>query len=95
MDTDASDSTLTKRCAKCMSPIPEPDWVVNKVMAYCSDCATLLHLGESKESRMFNDPKGAFPVSPRFPGDPPLPLEALPLDGEPIPVEEDIRELDP
>ena len=63
MDRDSADFTLAKRCAKCMSPIPEPDWVVNKVMAYCADCATLLHLGESKESRMFNDPKGALPVS--------------------------------
>lgn len=90
MDTDAADSILTKRCAKCMAPIPEPDWVVNKVMAYCSDCAALLHLGESKESRMFNDPKGALPVSGPLPGDPPLPL-----DGEPLPVEEDMPELEP
>jgi hypothetical protein len=88
MDTDAADSVLPKRCAKCMSPIPEPDWVVNKVMAYCSDCAALLHLGESKESRMFNDPKGAFPASRPLPGDPPI-------DGEPLPVEEDITESEP
>lgn len=24
-------------------------------MAYCPDCSTLLHLGESKESRLFKD----------------------------------------
>jgi hypothetical protein len=88
MDIEAADSTLSKRCAKCMIPISEPDWVVNKVMAYCADCATLLHLGESKESRMFNDPKGSLPVSRLPPGEPGMP------PGE-SPVEEDIPELDP
>jgi hypothetical protein len=88
MDIDSADSTLTKRCAKCMSPIAEPDWVVNKVMAYCADCATLLHLGESKESRMFNDPKGALPVSR-------LPSEEPPVPPDEIPLEEDIPELEP
>jgi hypothetical protein len=29
--------------------------VVNKDMAYCGDCSSLLHLGESKESRLFRD----------------------------------------
>ena len=90
MDIDSADFTLAKRCAKCMSPIAEPDWVVNKVMAYCAECATLLHLGESKESRMFNDPKGALPVSElpaREPGAPP--------DEPPILLEEDILESDP
>ena len=44
-----------KRCAKCLAPMTDPDWVVNKEMAYCADCASLLHLGESRESRMFNN----------------------------------------
>ena len=30
------------------------EFVVNKDMAYCGACAVLLHLGESKESRLFN-----------------------------------------
>jgi hypothetical protein len=44
-----------KRCAKCLTVMAAPDWVVNKEMAYCAECAALLHLGESKESRMFSD----------------------------------------
>lgn len=44
-----------KRCAKCLAPMTDPDWIVNKDMAYCIDCAALLHLGESKESRLFSD----------------------------------------
>ncbi len=43
------------RCAKCLEPMPAPDYVVNKSMAYCEDCSRILHLGESKESRMFSD----------------------------------------
>ena len=42
------------------------EYVVNKDMAYCMDCATLLHLGESKESRMFSD----FQDSPEVEGAP-------------------------
>ncbi len=53
MENVSTDSPA-KRCAKCLAPMTDPDWVVNKEMAYCSDCAALLHLGESKESRMFN-----------------------------------------
>lgn len=60
-----------KRCAKCLVPMSEPDWVVNKDMAYCIDCASLLHLGESKESRMFSDMHD--PVSKGGPG--PVPGE--------------------
>lgn len=29
--------------------------MVNKDMAYCDECAAILHLGESRESRMFRD----------------------------------------
>jgi hypothetical protein len=53
-----------KRCAKCLAPMSHPDWVVNKDMAYCLDCAHLLHLGESKESRMFSDMKDQPPGLP-------------------------------
>lgn len=64
METSSQDHP-SKRCAKCLTPMPNPDWVVNKEMAYCSDCADLLHLGESKESRLFNDPQGQPEGSPR------------------------------
>jgi|GEM_PF-3278639 len=50
-----------KRCAKCLTPMSSPDWVVNKDMAYCIECAALLHLGESKESRMFSDMRDPVP----------------------------------
>ncbi len=42
-------------CIKCLVRLNGGEYVVNKDMAYCMDCATLLHLGESKESRMFRD----------------------------------------
>lgn len=38
--------------------------MVNKDMAYCDECAAILHLGESRESRMFrnfHDQDGANP----------------------------------
>jgi hypothetical protein len=94
MDTEAADSVLSKRCAKCTAPISEPDWVVNKVMAYCADCATLLHLGESKESRMFNDPKGGLPVS-TLPPEPPAGIADEIQTADEIPLEEDMPESDP
>ena len=67
-----------KRCAKCSAPMTDPDWVVNKEMAYCSDCASLLHLGESRESRMFNNGE-------------PVPGMVAPgtLSSLPMPVEEE------
>ena len=39
--------------------------MVNKDMAYCADCAVLLHLGESKESRLFKDFQGIEGEAPR------------------------------
>lgn len=42
-------------CIKCLARLNGGEYAVNKDMAYCMDCATLLHLGESKESRMFRD----------------------------------------
>jgi hypothetical protein len=75
MEPNAPDH-LSKRCAKCLAAMPNPDWIVNKDMAYCSDCAALLHLGESKESRMFND------MQEKEPG--------RPTDGIPLPVPEDL-----
>ncbi|MDQ3001961.1 MAG: hypothetical protein M3Y08_11965 [Fibrobacterota bacterium] len=66
-----SQDHLSKRCAKCLTPMHDPDWVVNKDMAYCNDCANLLHLGESKESRLFNDMQGQHPGV--------LPAEAMPF----------------
>jgi hypothetical protein len=44
-----------KKCVKCLGPISDEEFVVNKYMAYCAECAKLLHLGESKESRMLSD----------------------------------------
>jgi hypothetical protein len=73
-----SQEQVSKRCVKCLTPMHDPDWVVNKDMAYCSDCANLLHLGESKESRLFNDVPGQQPGA--------LPPDAIPV---PIPDEED------
>jgi hypothetical protein len=70
MDANGHDLP-SRRCAKCLMPMPDPDWVVNKVMAYCADCAALLHLGESKESRAFNDSTGG-PIGPG-PDSPPRP----------------------
>jgi hypothetical protein len=46
---------VRNRCAKCLGLLEAGEYVVNKDMAYCGDCAALLHLGESKESRMFRD----------------------------------------
>jgi hypothetical protein len=58
-----------KRCAKCLMPMSDPDWIVNKDMAYCMDCANLLHLGESKESRMFSDMHDPLPEGGPEPAD--------------------------
>lgn len=44
---------MRNNCIKCLGPLTAGEFVVNKDMAYCDDCAHLLHLGESKESRMF------------------------------------------
>ena len=44
-----------RSCVKCLGPISSEDFVVNKYMAYCPDCAHLLHLGESKEGRPLSD----------------------------------------
>jgi hypothetical protein len=44
---------VRNNCIKCLGPLTEGEFVVNKEMAYCDDCARLLHLGESKESKMF------------------------------------------
>ncbi|MDB5106253.1 MAG: hypothetical protein JWP91_3942 [Fibrobacteres bacterium] len=84
MEANAQDQ-LSKRCAKCLAPMPNPDWVVNKDMAYCADCASLLHLGESKESRMFNDmkDKSAVPGAGISPDEIPIP----------IPDEDDVEEI--
>lgn len=49
---------VRNRCVKCLGPLNVDEFVVNKDMAYCGDCAVLLHLGESKESRMFKDLRG-------------------------------------
>jgi hypothetical protein len=46
--------------------------VVNRDMAYCGECAVLLHLGESKESRMFKDLQG-------IEGEPPREAELAPI----------------
>lgn len=47
--------SVRNRCIKCLGPLSAGEYVVNKDMAYCEECAALLHLGESKESRMFRD----------------------------------------
>jgi hypothetical protein len=44
---------VRNNCIKCLGTLTEGEFVVNKEMAYCDDCARLLHLGESKESKMF------------------------------------------
>jgi hypothetical protein len=44
---------VRNNCIKCLGPLNAGEFVVNKDMAYCDDCANLLHLGESKESKMF------------------------------------------
>jgi hypothetical protein len=44
---------VRNNCIKCLSRLSESEFVVNKDMAYCDDCAKLLHLGESKESKQF------------------------------------------
>lgn len=49
---------VRNRCVKCLGPLSEDEFVVNKDMAYCGECTLLLHLGESKESRMFKDLQG-------------------------------------
>lgn len=46
---------VCNNCIKCLGPLSGGEYVVNKDMAYCIECAALLHLGESKESRMFRD----------------------------------------
>ena len=47
-----------RKCIKCLVEDACAEYVVNKDMAYCRDCAVILHLGESKESRMFKDFQG-------------------------------------
>jgi hypothetical protein len=90
MEENAPES-LSKRCAKCLAPMSHPDWVVNKDMAYCAECAALLHLGESKESRMFNDMKDKEPGS--------LPAGLAPVDPAteelqvPIPGDDEVADL--
>jgi hypothetical protein len=44
-----------RKCVKCLGEISDEEFVVNKYMAYCSECAALLHLGESKESKPLSD----------------------------------------
>ncbi len=74
---------LSKRCVKCLTAMSSPDWIVNKDMAYCNECAALLHLGESKESRMFNDmqekPTGQNPEPIPMPVAEDLDIEGLGL----------------
>lgn len=64
-----------KKCVKCLGPISDDEFVVNKYMAYCGECAKLLHLGESKESRTLSD----FHVTGRHPPEEPVPV---PVGGE-------------
>lgn len=53
-------------------------------MSYCDDCASLLHLGESKESKMFrgfqDNPEGEAPPGPDFTGVP-REEEGAPIEG--------------
>lgn len=56
---------VRNRCVKCLGILAVGEFVVNKDMAYCSECAVLLHLGESKESRMFKDLQGLEGEAPR------------------------------
>lgn len=54
-------------------------------MSYCDDCAALLHLGESKESKMFRDFQDApgeagAPLGPGF-AEVPLEEEGAPIEG--------------
>ncbi|HKP98328.1 MAG TPA: hypothetical protein VJ385_21540 [Fibrobacteria bacterium] len=71
---------FSKRCVKCLAAMPNPDWIVNKDMAYCNECAALLHLGESKESRIFNDMQDK--VSDQSPDPVPMPVpEDLDIEG--------------
>lgn len=49
---------VRNRCVKCLGALAAGEFVVNRDMAYCGECAVLLHLGESKESRMFQDLRG-------------------------------------
>lgn len=55
--------SVRNKCVKCLGPLAAGEFVVNKDMGYCEECAALLHLGESKESRMFSgfqdDPEAA------------------------------------
>lgn len=55
IDNVPREQSKPHRCAKCLEPMPAPEFVVNKNMAYCEECSKLLHLGESKESRQFSD----------------------------------------
>lgn len=43
------------KCIKCLNPIDADEFVVNKYMSYCPDCARMLHLGESKEGKPLSD----------------------------------------
>lgn len=61
-------------CIKCLARLDGGEYAVNKDMAYCPECAALLHLGESKESRMFRDfqdnPEIEAPQAPDYSGVP-------------------------
>ena len=75
---------MRNKCVKCLGPLSEGEFVVNKDMSYCDDCAALLHLGESKESKMFRDfqdtPDGEAPPGSDYNGAP-LEEEGAPIEG--------------
>lgn len=73
---------VRNKCVKCLGPLAGDEFVVNKDMAYCPDCSALLHLGESKESRMFKD----FQDGPEAEGGNAVQPAAIALE-EDIPVE--------
>lgn len=55
-------------CIKCQLQEASPEFVISKDMAYCCDCAKLLRLGESKESKMFKDLQDGVPDPRRLSG---------------------------
>lgn len=78
---------VRNKCVKCLSALSTGEFVVNKDMAYCDECAAILHLGESKESRMFRDfqdPDGAAADGAPADGETPdgsMPIGVVPEEG--------------
>ena len=50
----------TQICTRCNKNLVSPEFWVDKHLGYCEECATILHLGQSKEARKVEYQLGAM-----------------------------------